>query len=57
MYTRELDGERILVVCNFDTQQKIALPEKVKEILLSNYGRCVCNDGDFRPYEIAVYSL
>ena len=57
MYTRELDGERILVVCNFDKEQKIELPEEAKEILLSNYGRCICNQGDFRPYEIAVYSL
>jgi oligo-1,6-glucosidase len=56
-YIRELDGERVLVVCNFDEITKITLPEMTGELLLSNYGRAEGDSSAFRPYEIAVYSL
>ena len=57
MYLRELDGERILVVCNFDKATKINVPMETKELLLSNYNRSSKDISEFAPYEIAVYSL
>ena len=57
LYVRELDGKRISVVCNFDTTNKIDLPETKGKLLLSNYGRVDGDNSDFAPYEIAVYSL
>ena len=56
LYLRELDGQRVCVVCNFDKAQKIDLPKKGK-ILLSNYGRLDGDESEFRPYEAAVFSL
>ena len=56
-YLRELDGQRICVVCNFDETNKIEIPEAHGEILLSNYGRAQGDERAFRPYEIAVYRL
>lgn len=54
-YLRVLDGHRVCVVCNFDGERRIELPEMSGEILLSNYGRRSGDTGAFRPYEIAVY--
>ena len=56
LYLRELDGQRVCVVCNFDKEQKIDLPANGK-ILLSNYGRLDGDESEFRPYEAAVFSL
>ena len=56
-YIRELDGERILVVCNFNETTKIDLPGMDGKVLLSNYGRADGDESVFRPYEVAVYSL
>ena len=56
-YLRELDGQRICVVCNFEKTTKIELPEATGEILLSNYGRAQGDRSSFRPYEIAVYCV
>jgi oligo-1,6-glucosidase len=56
-YIRELDGQRICVVCNFDGTTAIDLPEAKGEILLSNYGRTEGDECAFRPYEIAVYRM
>ena len=56
-YIRELDGKRVLVVCNFDEMITIDLPEMRGKLLLSNYGRADGDASAFRPYEIAVYSF
>ena len=56
-YIRELDGQRVCVVCNFDTPSRIALPEMSGRVLLSNYNRKDNDTSEFAPYEIAVYSL
>jgi len=57
LYVRELGDKRICVVCNFESATKIDLPKTRGKILLSNYGRLDGDESEFRPYEIAVYSL
>ena len=57
LYLRELDGQSICVVCNFDDTTKIELPKTCDKLLLSNYGRTTGNASEFRPYEIAVYRM
>ena len=54
-YLRKLGDDSILVVCNFDKENSISLPEMNGKILLSNYGRAESDTSNFRPYEIAVY--
>ena len=56
-YVRELDSQRVCVVCNFDEQRRIDIPETEGKILLSNYGRTNSDKSEFRPYEIAVFLL
>lgn len=61
-YTRELDGERILVVCNFyEENAEFTFDEEFEsiEILLSNYVDSNRNiDGlSLRPYEAIMYKL
>ncbi len=55
-YTRKLEGQEILVVCNFEKASEIKLPEE-KKLLLSNYGLTEKNGSTFAPYEIAVFRL
>ena len=56
-YLRELDGQRICVICNFEKAGSIDLPETAGTLLLSNYGRTDKDAGEFRPYETAVYRV
>ncbi|MDZ4992259.1 alpha,alpha-phosphotrehalase [Clostridium perfringens] len=62
-YTRELNGEKILVVCNFkENPAKFMLKEDLKkepEILLSNYKDSAANlyELDLRPYEAIMYKI
>ena len=51
---RELDGERLIAVCNFRTKPS-KLPEGIfGEVLISNYNQCdAC--GALRPYEYRLY--
>lgn len=52
-YTRTLGGEKILVVCNFDSPRNICgLPDF--ECLFGNYGARKTN-GNYQPFETAVY--
>jgi len=56
IYLREDGKERILVVCNFEKKQTIdGLPEG--KLLLSNYKRTSGANGEYAPYECAVYDL
>ena len=56
IYLREGAGERVLVVCNFERAQRIkGLPEGT--LLLSNARRTAGANGDYAPYECAVYDL
>ena len=56
VYLRTLGEEKILVVCNFEKAQKITgLPEG--KLLLSNAKRRLGANGEYAPYECAVYDL
>ena len=59
-YTRTLDKERLLVLCNFtEEEQHIEIPKEFQgnnnKILISNYGReNVGKMNVLRPYEAIV---
>ena len=53
---RRTQKEQILIVCNFDREQTIALPQQGK-LLLSNYADRQDGISMYRPFEIAVYEL
>ncbi len=53
-YEREYNGEKMLVICNFEKESSIPLPEK-RELLLGNYnGR---DTEAFAPYESRIYKV
>ncbi|MDO5551982.1 MAG: alpha-amylase family glycosyl hydrolase, partial [Lachnospiraceae bacterium] len=59
VYTRTLENEKLLVICNF-TDQKLPMPDSAAScigpdasLLISNYPQC--QDNWLRPYEAAVY--
>lgn len=56
-YMRSCGGEKILVVCNFEKESQIELPEACGELLLSNYGYDRKDSGVYQPYEVAVFRL
>lgn len=63
-YTRELNGDKILVICNFSGEnQQFILPKGIEvkdvQLLISNYpveGENI-NNIDIKPYEARVYRL
>lgn len=58
-YTRTLDNQKLLVVCNFSkSEQKFDFSgyENAK-VLISNYNRDVREDGILKPYEATVLLL
>ena len=59
IYTREYNGETIVVVINFYGNTVAYQPkENVKEILLSNVGRTtLATPCELKPYEACVYTL
>ncbi|GAA0181490.1 hypothetical protein SH2C18_40170 [Clostridium sediminicola] len=63
-YTRELDKEKLLIICNFDKSDVLfTLPNSIKykkaELLISNYSDSTTSIDEIklRPYEAIVYSL
>lgn len=56
-YCRQLEQEKILVICNFETEQQILLGGMEHTLLLSNYGFMLKPDHRFGPYEVAVYKI
>ena len=53
-FSRELDGERLIAVCNFRTKSS-KLPDGVGgELLISNYNECE-PESALRPYEYRLY--
>ena len=63
-YTRELNGDKVLVVCNFyDNTINVFLGEeyskKDSQIILSNYkdAKILGRDIKLRPYEAIVYKV
>lgn len=55
VYERDMDGEKILVVCNFEKESEISLPCGKYTLLLANYLDRTDENRPFRPYEAAVY--
>ena len=57
VYERNLEGESVLALCNFEKKKRISLPENIGEYryVTGNYkdGKAYCDT--FRSYEIAVY--
>ena len=54
LYIRSLHGKKLLVLCNFhDKERKIALPVKIKTVLLKNYAEIQLQGDEIslRPYE------
>jgi oligo-1,6-glucosidase len=62
-YTRELDGQRLLVVCNLSGQQvKFTVPETVTwkqaQLLISDLGEpALSRDLDLAPWQAAVWAI
>ena len=54
-YTRTDGDDQITVVCNFDTAQKLDVPENCGKLLLSNYGWQEKTDKNYAAYEVAVF--
>ena len=57
VYTRELDGHKLLVVCNFSESQREFFPdEEFREgtVLIQNNEGCDIFDGRLEPYEAYV---
>jgi oligo-1,6-glucosidase len=57
VYTRELDGHKLLVVCNFSESQREFFPdEEFREgtVLIQNNEGCDICDGRLEPYEAYV---
>ncbi len=55
VYERTLEDEKYVVICNFDTETRIDVPEG--ELILSNTDRKSGDTSAFRPYEAAVYRI
>ncbi|MBR6028544.1 MAG: hypothetical protein IKP40_05580 [Clostridia bacterium] len=53
IFTRSLEGEKWAVVCNFEKEQRIALPFRCVKPGLSNLSRAAM-DGIYAPYECAA---
>ena len=62
-YIRELDGDKIVVVCNFTDKRVVFKDESLEvgdsEILLSNYkdSEKLKNTMELRPYEAIMYRM
>lgn len=58
MYKRSLEGEELLVICNFsDKERKLEIPEEFwnGEVMIANYREVKTGpEMDIRPYEAAV---
>jgi glycosidase len=54
LYSRKYEGEEIIVLCNFEKESEIELPEGCERIL-GNYP--AHENGIFAPYEAAVYKV
>lgn len=61
VYTRTLEKEKLLVICNF-TQQELSVPQSISrliapetELVIGNYA--LRQDDKIRPYEGAVYLI
>jgi len=54
---REHEGQKIVIICNFEENLTIQTIFENGELLLSNYGGREKIKGEYRPFEIAVYKI
>jgi glycosidase len=54
---REYEGQKVVIVCNFEETQDIQTSFQTGELLLSNYNGREAMNGEYKPFEIAVYKL
>ena len=54
---REYEDRKVAIVCNFEEVSDIRTGFKDGKLLLSNYGGRECINGEYQPFEIAVYQL
>lgn len=54
---RSCGDQKVLIVCNFEQPQTIQTGFEGKQLLLSNYEDRAALNGEYRPFEIAVYAL
>ena len=59
IYERELNGEKFVIVCNFEKENEITLPHKEGIHVLGNYEKSNNRplSGKYSPYELAVYKI
>ena len=53
MFSREYKGKKLLIVCNYDKESEIKLPNGAVKIM----GNHIDNRKTFRPFETAIYNL
>lgn len=56
-FVRELDEEKILVICNFNEQTVINVCEEWDELLLHNFCERQEPNGIYNPFEVAVFRV
>ncbi|MBR5108573.1 MAG: alpha-glucosidase [Clostridia bacterium] len=56
IFTRSLNGEKWAVICNFESEQQIALPFRCEAPALASLDRASA-DGAYAPYECAVAKI
>ena len=54
IYSRTYETEKIVVVCNYDKESEITVPDDYEKITGNYEGE---NNGVFRPFEAAVYKV
>lgn len=59
IYERELEGEKYVIVCNFEKDNKITIPYQNAEQILTNYqnARYYLSQRCYAPYELGVYKI
>ena len=57
MFEREYYGEKIIICCNFEEENKLQIPYSNFKLLLSNFKCRKDNSLDYKPYEIAIYKI
>ncbi len=57
IYKREFENETLIIVCNFEKKNIITLPYENAKLLLSNYTANRSPNGNYAPYELAVFRV
>ena len=54
---REYEGQKVVIICNFEEALDIRTGFENGELLLSNHGGRVSMNGAYKPFEVAVYKI